>query len=82
MEPSPYSERFTIACSHNWETARGDSGFRVSAGGGSGFQVPAGGGSEFWVPTGGGSRCCAFERPASNQLVFPLYSPMLRCRTL
>ena len=71
MEPSPYSERFTIACNHSQEPA----------GGGSGFWVPAEGCSRFWVPAGGGSRCCTVRRPASNQLVFPLYGPMPRCRT-
>ena len=71
MKPSPYSERFTIACNHSWEPA----------GGGSGFWVPAGGGSGFRVPAGGGSRGCTFSRPASNQLVFPLYGPILKCRT-
>ena len=33
------------------------------------------------MPAGGGSRCCTFRRPSGNQLVFPLYDPMLRCHT-
>ena len=61
--------------------AGGGSGFRVPAEGGSGFQVPAEDSSEFRVSAGGGSGCCAFRRPAGNQLVFPLYGPMLRCHT-
>ena len=45
MEPSPYSERFTIACNNSRVPAGGGSGFRVQAGGGSGccpFRRPAG----------------------------------------
>ena len=43
--------------------------------------MPAGSSYGFQVPAGGGSGCCAFKRPAGNQLVFPLYGPMLRCHT-
>ena len=42
MEPSPYSERFTIAFNHSQEPARGGSGchaFRGSAGNQLGFPL-------------------------------------------
>ena len=74
MEPSPYSERFTIACNHSWEPAGEGSGFRVPTEGGSWFWVPAEGGSRFQVP---GSGCCTFRRPAG---VYFIWS-MLRCYT-
>ena len=71
MEPSPYSEQFTIACNHS----------REPAGRGSRFWMPAEGDSRFWEPAGGGSRCHAFRGSAGNELGFPLYSSTLRCRT-
>ena len=39
MEPSPYSEGFTIACNHSREPAGEGFWFRVPAEGGSGCQL-------------------------------------------